>query len=330
MKSSEDVELMSAPTTSIFREYYADVPFRDRFAEHPDGAIDVIIPVYHTNELWKSNLLSIYREVPVSRLLISDGGADDESLSVIREFPRVEVLDHRHFKTLGKCVAELIKEVRSEWFAYLHSDVYLPPGWFDVMRQHQSSYDWFGCPMQITFMLTYPFVHKGRPYAGSQMGKRAAFFPALERVDDDYVYRQEDFVFEDVVTRNGFKPGKVENTFHYHQVMFRPSRGYDLQIERVDVVPRISPSEERRSITMQLYGIVKYLQPDSSWVIDNFRISALTALDRQYMTVGEIRSFIEEHNPKWLEIFTPRFLLGRRLRSAARWLRDRSPGWMQG
>jgi hypothetical protein len=53
---------------SIFEEYYTTRPFEDRFARDASDAIEVIIPVIHTNELWRANLTSIYRQVPVRRL----------------------------------------------------------------------------------------------------------------------------------------------------------------------------------------------------------------------------------------------------------------------
>jgi len=129
---------------SIFQEYYSKQEFVDKYIQDPTDAIDVIIPVYHTNELWRANLISIFREIPVKRLLISDGGVIDDSIDIVKEFPRVEVVNHRHFKSLGKCIAELIKEVSADWFAYLHSDVYLPPGWFENMIKHKGDYDWYG------------------------------------------------------------------------------------------------------------------------------------------------------------------------------------------
>lgn len=38
---------------SIFKEYYAALPFHDRFVDNPLGAVTVIIPTVHTNELWR-------------------------------------------------------------------------------------------------------------------------------------------------------------------------------------------------------------------------------------------------------------------------------------
>src|SRR6185295_14464033 len=163
------------PGPSIFREYFSEQSFVDRLASSPDDAVDVIIPIIHTNELWRANLLSLYREIPIARLLIGDGGCIDNSIDVVRQFPRVEVHDHRKFVSLGFSLRKLIEAVRTEWFIYVHSDVYLPRGWFDTMRKHQASYDWFGCPQQMTVLVEYRHVDHARPYAGSQMGRKAAF-----------------------------------------------------------------------------------------------------------------------------------------------------------
>ena len=72
---------------SIFSRYFGAEPFADRFATDSARAVDVIIPIVHTNELWRSNLTSIYREIPVNRLLIGDGGCIDDSLEIARRFP---------------------------------------------------------------------------------------------------------------------------------------------------------------------------------------------------------------------------------------------------
>lgn len=289
---------------SIFQEYYSPQEFTDRFLRDSADGLDVIIPVYHTNELWKANLIALYREVPVRRLLISDGGVIDNSIDIVKEFPRVEVLNHRHYKSLGKCIAELIKAVTSEWFIYVHSDVYLPSNWFDSMVKHQHEYDWYGCPMNITALINYRNNEPRRPYAGSQMGRKKAFGSALDKIDDDFVYRQEDFVFDKVVTDSGYKTGKVEDTFHYHQLMYRKSSGYDLNVTRVKVETNTSEAEVLRANDMQLRGIVKYLDPKEPYVIDDFKWLTSLMLKSGLISFTSFRKWIKLHNKAWLPHFT--------------------------
>lgn len=285
---------------SIFQEYYSKQEFVDKYIQDPTDAIDVIIPVYHTNELWRANLISIFREIPVKRLLISDGGVIDDSIDIVKEFPRVEVFNHRHFKSLGKCIAELIKEVSADWFAYLHSDVYLPPGWFENMIKHKGDYDWYGCPMDITVMVNYKVRLATRPYAGSQIGRKEAFVKGINRVDDDYVYRQEDFVFNKIVEDAGYKTGKIENTFHYHQVMYRASKGFDIKVKSVHVDVNRSEAERKRANETQIKGIVKYLDPIEPYIINDFKVHFREMVREEELNYFEFRKWVKYTNIRWL------------------------------
>jgi hypothetical protein len=288
-------------TDSIFARYYAPEAFVDRFSHRPDGALDVIIPVLNTNELWEKNLISIYREVPVSRLILGNAGCTDETIATAKKFPRVAVRDHARFRTLGYSIRDLIGAVESEWFIYLHADVYLPDGWFDAMRAHQSSYDWFGCPMRITALIEYLRDERHRPYAGSQMGRKAAFVDGLGRIDDDYVYRQEDFVFADLVENGRFRHGKIEDTFHYHQVMPLLYGGGERvrKLKRIDFSVEWSDAEERHVRETQLRGTVKYLKPtlyQIRAVEENYQaLDKLGALDPD-----EFVSWVARTSPEWL------------------------------
>jgi hypothetical protein len=310
---------MSDAPNSIFREYYTERPFVDRYLVEPERAIDVIVPVVHTNELWRANLLSFYREIPIKNLLIGDGGCIDDSIEIALEFPRVKVLDHREYKTLGYSIRKLIEAVEAEWFTYIHSDAYLPVGWFDAMARHQGEYDWFGCPMQHTIMVEYDLDYGLRPWAGAQMGRRAAFGEALDRIEDDYVYRQEDFVFSDVVARTGGREGKVADTFHYHQTM-RKESPWARKVTGVHVQVETNPAEEARTWDMQGRGIVKYLQPEGEWVL----AEAVNSVDRmialEQTSWEEFAAWVEKTNPAWLPYIRRemrrRRMIGRLRRSA--------------
>jgi hypothetical protein len=293
---------------SIFKEYYKQEKFIDRYVDNSEDAVDVIIPVFHTNELWEKNLYSIFREIPIKRLLVSDGGVIDKSLEILANFPRVEVVNHKNFNTLGKCIAELIKLVETDWFIYLHSDVYLPNNWFDKMKINKNNFDWFGCPMNITVMINYDLIAPDRPYAGSQFGRKKAFMGLLDRIDDDFVYRQEDFVFEKIVKDNGYKTGKVDDIFHYHQVMVRNSNGFDFKkISRVDVITESSESEDKRILESYLKGIVKYLEPEESWAINAFEASCLETFKKEHESYYSLKKWIIKTNPNWIDLYSKLF-----------------------
>lgn len=311
---------MNERLNSIFREYYADKLFIDRFATQPAAAVDVIIPVIHTNELWQANLFSFYREIPIHALLIGDGGCIDDSIEIAQTFPRVQVLDHSGYKSLGYSIRKLIESVETDWFIYIHSDAYVPPGWFDAMQKHQAEYDWFGCPMRHTVMVEYSGEYGERPWAGSQMGRKRVFEAGLRRIDDDYVYRQEDFVFSDIVKRGGGKEGRVTNTFHYHQTMRKPTP-WSRKVRSVQIDVEMSREEEARACMMQGKGIVKYLQPDGHWVINDAVASVHHLLEMGELDWKEFEQWVRKTNPVWLPylrkgLFTMR--LKDRLRSLLR------------
>jgi hypothetical protein len=291
---------MENENKSIFHEYYHLPPFVDRYVEDPTQAVDVIIPVIHTNELWKANLLSFYREVPIHKLIIGDGGCIDNSIEVAREFPRVQVLDHRSYKSLGFSIRGLIEAVETDWFIYIHSDAYLPVGWFAAMEKHQAEYDWFGCPMQHTVMVEYNLDYGNRPWAGSQMGRKKAFGSRLEGIDDDYVYRQEDFVFAEMVEKGGFKVGKVTDTFHYHQTI-RKASPWSRKIKSVSFDLEMSPEEEVRASMMQVKGLVKYVTPDPQHVRSIVaHVDRLQELGK--MDWAEFTRWVKQTNPAWLPL----------------------------
>jgi len=292
---------------SIFQRYYQQEEFQDRYLTDPQNAVEVIIPIIHTNELWKSNLRSFYRAIPIRRLLIGDGGCLDDSIETAKKFPRVTVLDHKKYVSLGYSIKKLIESVETEWFVYLHSDVYLPPDWFDKMRPHQSAFDWFGCPQQLTVMMEYPNVDKvknqERPYAGSQLGRKAAFMKSLSRVDDDYIYRQEDFVFADLVQKAGYKVGKVRDTFHYHQIMHKPSR-WGRKLNKVTIDVQWDKEEKLRSSLMLVKGCIKYLDPTPlyyAWIMPDLAI----LLKQKKLNLSEFNHWVSVTNPAWAPYFRP-------------------------
>lgn len=290
---------MTDPHNNIFRELFADVPLVDRFETDPQDAVDVIIPVIHSNDLFYNNLLSFYREIPVNRLLLGDGGVLDNTLEVARQFPRVEVLDHTKIHSQGYSIRLLIEAVQTEWFIYLHADVFLPPGWFEAMLHHRSEYDWFECPQRITAMIEYPLESPfPRSYSGSQMGRKAAFADVLPQIDDDYLFRNEDIIFSTLIRNAGQRWGQVDNTFHYHQVMNRRSKR-ERTFKKVNFEIEKTPQEDVFEFTNQVRGIIKYLQPEDYLIygvqVGIDRLRQLEALDWE-----EFITWVSQTNPAWL------------------------------
>lgn len=288
-------------STHLIRQLFENLQFFDFAAGiDADRKIDVIIPVLHSNDLWRENLTSFYREIPINRLIIGDAGCIDDTITIAREFPRVEIIDHRHISTLGSSIANLIGRVTTSKFAYLQSDVYIPSGWFAAMESKSKDFSWVGSPMQVVAMLDYNVDYSGkRPLAGAQLGETAVFDGIQKFVSDDYVYRQEDFVLEEYVRQKGFATGNSFETFHFHQVMRRKTTGMQMRVENISIKLSESNSEKLRVRDTQLYGLMKYCDPK----IHEVRLAAYAAYqDRkgsQIIGFWETLKFSRKHRKSW-------------------------------
>ncbi len=211
--------------------------FIDRKNFEQEESIDVIIPLINSNLLFERNLLSFYRELPINRLIIGDGGCTDNSIEIVKKFPRFKIIDQSKHQSLGYCIAELISFVETEWFVYVHSDVYLPKNWYEKMKSYKEKYDWYECNRRIVILIEYntpDLEKKSRAYSGSQMGRTVAFRNIIPKISDDYLYRNEDIIFHELILAEGFKYGRVFNTFHYHQIM-NVGRENEPKIKKINI-----------------------------------------------------------------------------------------------
>lgn len=291
-------------STQLIRDLFQTHNFQD-YAQRDDidSRIDVIIPVLHSNDLWRENLTSFYREIPINRIIIGDAGCIDDTVSIAKEFPRVEIINHQHISTLGASIADLISRVTTSKFAYLQSDVYLPNGWFAAMESKGRHFAWVGSPMQVVTMLDYKVDYSGRrPLAGAQLGETAIFNNLREFIDDDFVYRQEDFVLEEYVRQQGFPTGNSLETFHFHQVMRRKTVGMQMNVEHIAIKLAETKTEKERVSKTQLYGLLKYCNPN----IREVRLAAYGAYQEQkedsFTKLHQAVKFTLDHNKAWLSL----------------------------
>jgi len=285
---------------SIFHKYYHTNKLIDRKTLNDEDGIDVIMPILNTNELFETNLYSFYREIPINRLLIGDGGSTDESIEIAKKFPRVIIFNQKHLKTLGYRLRCLIEKVKTEWFIYLHSDVFLPEGWYDEMRKHQNEYDWYECFRKITILVEYNAHNQNvakRPYSGSQMGKTEAFKNI--KVDDDYLYRNEDIIFSELIESEGFKYGRISDTFHYHQVMNKRGET-EPKFKKVNIEREFDKKWEIETVTIQVKGIIKYLEP-KGYLIDAVNLNIATLLNYNALDWKEFKKWVKDTNKDWLK-----------------------------
>ena len=134
--------------------------------------------------------------------------------------------------------------------------------------------------------------------------KKTFFEKGIKKIDDDFVYRQEDFVFAQIVEDAGGKVGAIEDTFHYHQLIKKPSP-FERKITDVKVTVETTKEEKFRSSMTQVKGIIKYLKPSvylSVWATSEI----VNLLEQNAITWHELRGWIAKTNPKWLKFISPR------------------------
>lgn len=287
---------------SIFRQYYKDVKFIDRKTTSNEEAIDVIIPLLNTNELFERNLYSFYKEISINRLIIGDAGCTDNSIEIVKKFPRVKIVNQSSYLSLGYCIAELISLVETDWFIYLHSDVYLPENWLENMEKYKNTFDWFECDRKITTILKFniPTLNETeRAFSGAQMGRKQAFKNIIPKIKDDYLYRNEDLIFHELILSEGYKYGRIFDTFHYHQIMSKKGEK-EGAIKSVDIIREKNIESEKNTYMMQVKGIIKYLQPKPYLIKSvNDPLNILKSWDA--LNIKKFKKWVRQNNIKWLK-----------------------------
>jgi hypothetical protein len=285
---------------SIFQNYFANSPLVDKYITDNSRAVDVIIPIINTNELWYTNLLSFYREIPIQNLIIGDGGSTDNSIQILESFPRVKLVKQYDFISQGYAIKELINHVESDFFIYLHADVFLPENWFDHMYYYKNTYDWFECFRRMTVLFEYPSHAQHlseRAFSGSQFGKTNFVKKAIENIADDYLQRNEDIIIMELVRQNGGKYAKIDDTFHYHQIMNKRGEK-EPKIEYVEIEKEKNIEWENRIFEMQYKGIIKYLDPKPYLIVNVFYSIRILSRNNAF-DWKKFKIWVHENNLTW-------------------------------
>ncbi len=273
----------------------------DRKIISNEQPIDVIIPLINTNPLFEKNLYSFYKEIPINNLIIGDGGCTDDSIEIVKKFPRIKVIDQSKYISQGYCIAELISHVETEWFIYLHGDVYLPENWYYAMKRNKDKYDWFECDRYYVVLLEYfdpNLKNTKRALSGSQMGRKKAFENIIPKINDDYLQRNEDIIFHELILQEGYKYGRIFDTFHYHQIMNKRGE-MEPDIKKISIKRFRDKEWEKKIYTMQAKGIIKYLNP-KPYLISIVNNSLSKLLDYNELNINQFKKWVYKTNKIWL------------------------------
>jgi hypothetical protein len=252
---------------------------------------DVICPVYWLNMFFLDNLYRWFEEIPINTLYL---GINNPLIQIKSEEPRIKIIDQTNHNTLGACLSELMKTVETEWFVYLHADAEPVIGSFNSLKSDMKNYigiieserlHWAGLMNKTRRIFSnYENYHsKNRAYSGFQLIRKKAIEPILDKIEDDFIYRNEDLIFQHECKTNKFQYRKNLG-LHVHQCLFQ----------------RRTFSEADTNI-MQVKGLIKYTQPNK--ITRNSIITSLRwCKNHEALTLQEMLFFCYHYNPNWAEI----------------------------
>jgi hypothetical protein len=260
---------------------------------------NIICPCYWVNEdLIEDNIKSWISEIKPKRILL---GVNRNALfpmlvKLQKKYPLIVLIDQTDLKTLGGCLAELMKLVKTPWFVFVHSDVMITPYAFLIMQQYQKEDvgiieshrelwdgDYFkqnGSIYPLYKPSTYYF--RDRAYSGVQLMQLEAIKSLVDRLDDDYIYRNEDLVFHAECCKNGYKYHKTW-AIHIHQILNKNWTYNNKEAHR-----------------MQYRGLIKYTEPNEITLIPC--IDTIRHMKETYKeNLNMILPFCYEYSPAWAE-----------------------------
>ncbi len=100
-------------------------------------SVDIVLLTFNSDRKLRSCLDSIYRNVPVRKLIAVDGGSTDRTIQVLDEFNRMYgnvkiILDKEGNRATAR--QKGIDAVEADWFVFVDSDVILCNEWYNKAK----------------------------------------------------------------------------------------------------------------------------------------------------------------------------------------------------
>lgn len=96
--------------------------------------IDVVVLTNNCEKTLGLTLKSVVNNIPVARVIVVDGGSNDETLEIARRFADLIVDDGG--KGIGTARNLALSLAETEIFAFIDSDVIITDGWFKSLIRH--------------------------------------------------------------------------------------------------------------------------------------------------------------------------------------------------
>jgi glycosyltransferase involved in cell wall biosynthesis len=276
--------------------------FRDRSKDEPSlDPIDVVMLTLDAENFLDRSLHTVYREIPVRKLLVCDGGSKDDTINILNRFPRLELHVRPDIRTTGKAMEFLFSLVTTKWFVLIDSDIELSSGWYDAMVGNIDDYDVLESGRRILAYHIYR-EDKVKPAPDSRsldlchMIRKSAIQEF--QCDDDYMWRYTDILLRQVTEKSGHKYKKIESSYHVHNETERiayesdKEKSFQKTIWKGPQIIVIDKDRARLSMTKNAKAVVKYLDPEF-FMVSN---------DRGYDPLIKLldRGWIQQNGSKWL------------------------------
>lgn len=136
--------------------------------------IDVVLitkNAYTHSKMFKNVLDTLYREVPVSKLIIIDAYSTDLTIPTVLQYPNVFLCQMKGNRAVAR--QKGIELVETDWFLFLDDDVLLCPNWFTKASKYMKDplvgliwgWDKITDPTARNIIKTICFLRKKTEYA---------------------------------------------------------------------------------------------------------------------------------------------------------------------
>lgn len=248
--------------------------------------IDVICPVYWINNSFLRNVVSWQTELPFRKIFL---GINNSKLPMDSVNPSIEVIDQTHLRTLGACLVDLMKRVETEWFAFIHADVWVIPESFkrmnNIIDKNMGIMESEHIHLEDGVPKYYNYFKESRAYSGFQLIRKKAIESILDKIEDDYVYRNEDLIFQNVCNANGYGYAKTRIK-HLHQVSKNGKNTFS----------------EKEIHDMQWKGLVKYSPLQNNFMTKLIIGSIKHNVINFNLKKETVVKFINKNNPMWINV----------------------------
>lgn len=219
--------------------------------------IDVICPVYWVNKYFYDNIYSWLKELPYNNIFFGINNPKIEELTFFADLCHkllirsgsLHSFNQHKLKTLGACLRDLMKKVETSWFAFIHADAQLTPYCYQIMKKFMRPRVGIIESERVHFdgksysMHDPPFSTYNRAFSGFQIFRKSAIESILDKIEDDYIYRNEDMIFQAECLKNGYRYEKTW-AMHIHQTTNKEWT-----------------FDKQEATKMQVFGLIKYTEP---------------------------------------------------------------------